>query len=162
MGGNAYWQGQGAPAGPVAVHRAASERQSYWESGGAQPEAAHWRDQAPHAPGSQPVAPYSYRKPVDNPFQPGQQAPAYLAGKDHAAAGLLAIFLGFLGVHKFYLGYNTAGFIMLGVSILGSLVSFGLAAGVMAVIAIIEGIVYLTTPQQRFLQEYVYRRREWF
>ena len=41
--------------------------------------------------------------------------------KDHVAAGLLAIFLGVFGVHKFYLGYHTTGFIMLGVTILGSL-----------------------------------------
>ena len=38
-----------------------------------------------------------------------------LRQKDHVAAGLLAIFLGVFGVHKFYLGCNQAGFIMLAV-----------------------------------------------
>lgn len=86
----------------------------------------------------------------------------YVRTKDHVAAGLLAIFLGFIGVHKFYLGYNTAGFIMLGVAILGSLFTFGLAGSVMAIIGIIEGIIYLTKNQTAFDAEYVYGKKEWF
>lgn len=82
--------------------------------------------------------------------------------KDHIAAGLLAIFLGSLGIHKFYLGYNTAGFIMLAVTILGSLITFGLAGLVVGVIAIIEGIMYLVKSQSEFESEYVYNKREWF
>jgi len=34
-------------------------------------------------------------------------------------AGLLAIFLGFLGVHKFILGHQKEGFILLGASVVG-------------------------------------------
>ncbi len=49
-----------------------------------------------------------------------------VASRDHVAAGLLAIFLGFLGIHKFYLGYNTQGFIMLSIALIGGLLSFGL------------------------------------
>ena len=82
--------------------------------------------------------------------------------KDHVAAGLLAIFLGSLGVHKFYLGYNNAGFIMLGATILGSLFTFGLAAMAMGVVSLIEGIIYLTKPQSVFDAEYVYGHKEWF
>ena len=67
--------------------------------------------------------------------------------KDHVAAGLLAIFLGVFGVHKFYLGYHTTGFIMLGVTILGSLLTIGIAAGVVWLIGVIEGIIYLTKSQ---------------
>ena len=86
----------------------------------------------------------------------------YVQTRDHVAAGLLAIFLGSLGVHKFYLGYNNAGFIMLGATILGSLFTFGLAGMAMGVIALIEGIIYLTKPQSVFDAIYVYGRREWF
>ena len=50
-----------------------------------------------------------------------------------------AIFLGVFGVHKFYLGYHTTGFIMLGVTILGSLLTIGIAAGVVWLIGVIEG-----------------------
>ncbi len=82
--------------------------------------------------------------------------------KDHVAAGLLAIFLGLFGVHKFYLGCNNAGFIMLAVSIIGGIVTLGLAAAVIWLIAIIEGIIYLTKSQTDFDRLYVLNRRDWF
>ena len=81
--------------------------------------------------------------------------------KDHIVAGLLAVFLGLFGLHKFYLGYNETAFIMLAVSIIGSIVSFGLAAAVVWVIAIVEGIIYLTKPQADFYRIYVLNKREW-
>lgn len=109
----------------------------------------------------------TYQAPAGSAYQaPSQPQQAYTysgtASKDHIAAGLLAIFLGALGIHKFYLGYNTAGFIMLAVTILGSLLTFGLAAAVMGVIAIIEGILYLVKSQSEFESTYVFNTREWF
>lgn len=95
------------------------------------------------------------------PVQPHYSAP-YASQKDHVAAGLLAIFLGAFGVHKFYLGYNTQGFIMLAISILAGIFTIGLAAGVIWVIAIIEGVLYLTKTQSEFERIYVYGKREWF
>ena len=82
--------------------------------------------------------------------------------KDHVSAGLLAIFLGAFGVHKFYLGCNNAGFIMLAVSIIGGIFTFGLAAAVIWLIAVIEGIVYLTKTQTEFDRIYVLNQRDWF
>lgn len=129
--------------------------------------------QAPGAvPPQQPYYAYqqqTYQQPGQQPYQQPQQ-PYYqqpygqpvVSSKDHVAAGLLAIFLGTLGVHKFYLGYNTSGFIMLAVTILGSLLTFGLAGAVIAVISIIEGILYLTKSQSEFEQAYVFNKREWF
>ena len=117
--------------------------------------------QTPHAgPGAVPPQQpyYGYQQPY---YQQPYQQPV-IATKDHVAAGLLAIFLGALGIHKFYLGYNTAGFIMLAVTILGSLFTFGLAGGVMWVIGVIEGILYLTKSQSEFEQTYVVNKREWF
>lgn len=102
---------------------------------------------------------YGYQQPQYYQQPYGQPV---VATKDHVAAGLLAIFLGWLGIHKFYLGYNTAGFIMLAVTILGSLFTFGLAGGVIWVISIIEGILYLTKSQAEFEQMYVINKREWF
>ena len=75
---------------------------------------------------------------------------------------MLAIFLGAFGIHKFYLGYNTAGFIMLAVTIIGGVLTFSLASWVIWVIAIIEGILYLTKSQTEFEQIYVLNKREWF
>ena len=78
--------------------------------------------------------------------------------KDKLVAGLLAIFIGTLGIHKFYLGYTKSGVIML----LVSLLTFGVGATVMAVIALIEGILYLTKSDAEFYQTYVQNSKEWF
>lgn len=85
-----------------------------------------------------------------------------LRQKDHVSAGLLAIFLGVFGVHKFYLGCNQAGYIMLAVSIIGSIFTFGLAAAVIEVISIVEGVIYLTKSQTEFDRIYVLNQRDWF
>lgn len=97
--------------------------------------------------------------------QSNYSAPAYssaIGAKDHVAAGLLAILLGWLGVHKFYLGYYNAAFIMLGVSILGGIVTATIAAGAIWIISIVEGVIYLTKSQTEFEQMYVANKREWF
>ena len=78
------------------------------------------------------------------------------------AAGLLGIFLGCFGVHKFFLGYSTAGVIMLVISLLGSLVTCGIASAVMAVIGLIEGIIYLTMTPQQFKLLYIDAQKQWF
>ncbi len=82
--------------------------------------------------------------------------------KNKMAAGLLAIFLGGLGIHKFYLGYNKEGVIMLAVSLGGGLVTCGLASAVIAIIALIEGVIYLTKSDQEFEQIYVQNQKGWF
>ncbi len=71
------------------------------------------------------------------------------------AAGLLAIFLGALGIHKFYLGYTTAGIIMLVVSLLS-------CGTIMGVIGLIEGIIYLTRTDEQFVATYINGKKEWF
>ncbi len=125
---------------------------------------AYGASQQPYG-GSQPQQPYGApqsQQPFSNiPYTPPSYAQPAVT-KDHVAAGLLAIFLGVFGVHKFYLGYNTAGFIMLAVTILGSIFTFGLAAGVMWVIALIEGIIYLVKSQSEFDAVYVANKKEWF
>lgn len=86
----------------------------------------------------------------------------YRPTRSHVAAGLIALFLGSLGLHKFYLGYFREGFIMLGVSILGGLVSFGIASAAVGLIGLIEGVIYLLTSQRDFEETYVLRKKEWF
>lgn len=141
---------------------------------------------APQQPAGQPQQPFAqsgYAAQQPYAQQPGQaayysQSNGYYASsqgayqvpyqqplvhtKDHVAAGLLAIFLGVFGVHKFYLGYHTTGFIMLGVTILGSLLTIGIAAGVVWLIGVIEGIIYLTKSQSEFERLYVFNKREMF
>ncbi len=82
--------------------------------------------------------------------------------KDHIAAALLALFLGAFGAHKFYLGYTKAGFIMLGMTVIGSLCTFGLALWAMMAIGWAEALFYFGIKQSDFEQAYVLRRREWF
>ena len=79
--------------------------------------------------------------------------------KSKIAAGLLAILLGSLGIHKFYLGYTQAGVIMLLVSLLGSIVIIGPVA--MSIIGLIEGIIYLTKTDEQFYLTYVAGRKPW-
>jgi len=67
-------------------------------------------------------------------------------------AGILAILLGGLGIHKFYLGYTTAGIIQL---LLG-------LCGVGSIIGLVEGIIYLTKTDEDFAATYVYTKKEWF
>ncbi|GBR44907.1 TM2 domain-containing protein [Neokomagataea thailandica] len=81
--------------------------------------------------------------------------------KSKMVAALLAFFLGWLGIHKFYLGYNTAGIIMLLCAVPGALL-FGIPTAVIALIAFIEFIIYLTKSDEDFYQTYEVNKREWF
>ncbi len=90
-------------------------------------------------------------------YQSGSTAP-----KEKMVAGLLGIFLGSLGIHKFYLGYTTEAIIMLAVTIVGGFISLGLVSGVMGIIGLIEGIIYLTKSDEEFQQMYVYNHKGWF
>lgn len=73
-------------------------------------------------------------------------------------AGICGILLGGLGVHKFILGYPTEGVIMLLVSIL----TCGIAYPIMQVVGLIEGIIYLTKPDDEFVATYITGRKGWF
>lgn len=129
-----------------------------------QPYVQQPRDQQPYGaqPGYGSVPPQNpYGQQAQYGYQQPYVAPA-VGEKDHVAAGLLALFLGWLGVHKFYLGYNTSGFIMLGTSILGGILTLSVASWAIWVIAIVEGIFYLSKSQTEFEQMYVINKREWF
>jgi Predicted membrane protein len=76
-------------------------------------------------------------------------------------AALLAFFLGGFGAHKFYLGYNTEGIIILLV-VWGGLVCFGVPTIIMALLVLIEAIIYLTKSDQEFYTTYVLNKRPWF
>lgn len=77
-------------------------------------------------------------------------------------AGVCGIILGGLGVHKFILGYTGAGLIMLLVTIVGGFFTCGATVGVMHIIGLIEGIIYLTKTDDEFVRLYVDGRKEWF
>ncbi|MFB6233064.1 MAG: NINE protein [Haloarculaceae archaeon] len=74
-----------------------------------------------------------------------QEPPAGSSDVDRTTAALLAILLGGLGVHKFYMGRTRLGVIYLCFSwtLIPALVGF------------IEGIIYLTKSDAEFQQQYV-------
>lgn len=86
---------------------------------------------------------------------------AMTADKNRFVAALLALFLGTLGLHKFYLGKIKAGIIMLCVAVFGSIL-FGVPTAIIALIALIECIIYLATPDDAFERKYVEGDTAWF
>ena len=74
------------------------------------------------------------------------------------AAGLCGLFLGCFGVHKFILGYQKEGIIML----LVSLLTCGIGLVIMSVIGFVEGIIYLTRSDADFENTYVLQQKPWF
>jgi len=119
--------------------------------------------------GSQRPVQSDYQPPFQPSYEPIQPpAPLYdqsptqdwqRAGADKKiVAGILGIVIGGLGIHKFILGYQKEGLIMLLVSVLSCFT----LAGVMHVIGIIEGIMYLTKTDEDFVRTYIQNRRGWF
>lgn len=92
----------------------------------------------------------------------GQQAPNYSnvrgpfdmgpSGKSRGVAGLLAILVGALGIHYFYVGKTTMGLIFLFCSI----ISCGILAALTSLCGIVQGIVMLTMTEEDFENHYVY------
>jgi TM2 domain-containing membrane protein YozV len=89
---------------------------------------------------------------------PGQKP---VGSEKKLAAGLCGILLNGLGVHKFILGYTTEGIIMLVTYIVG-LFLCGIPSLVVAIIGIIEGIMYLTKSDEEFSQTYIVNKKGWF
>jgi len=65
-------------------------------------------------------------------------------------AGILALLVGWLGVHKFYLGQTVPGIILL------------LTGGGCGIVSLIEGIIYLTKSDEDFIQTYQVEKKAWF
>ncbi len=69
-------------------------------------------------------------------------------------AGILAIVIGSLGIHKFILGYTKEGIIQIVISVF--------TCGIGGIIGLIEGIIYLTKSDEEFYQTYQVNKRPWF
>ena len=101
---------------------------------------------------------------VDFQVEAGQGVGIYvvsasLSDKNRIVAALLALFLGHLGIHKFYLGKTNAGIIMLACGTVGWLLI--LPGVVNALIAFIEFVIYLVKSDQDFYRDYVVGDRSW-
>ena len=69
-------------------------------------------------------------------------------------AGICAILVGGLGVHKFILGYTTEGIIQIVISVF--------TCGIGGIIGVIEGIIYLTKSDEDFVRTYIQNKKGWF
>ena len=99
--------------------------------------------------------------PVSSGYQPMQSVqPGVVTdwksmGADKkVTAGICAILVGWLGVHKFILGYTTEGIIQLALGIV--------TCGLTNIISIIEGVIYLTNTDEDFVRTYVQNKKGWF
>ena len=112
--------------------------------------------QSPQPPQAPQYQSQQYQSPQAPQYQEqqyqSQQAPPMYnpAGfpvkyKSKTTAGLLAIFLGGLGIHKFYLGKNGKGILYL----------VFCWTYIPALIGLVEGIIYLTSSDENFYNKYV-------
>lgn len=63
--------------------------------------------------------------------------------KSKLVAGLLGIFLGTFGVHNFYLGFTTKAVVQLLVSLVGGIITCGIATVAVEIWGLVEGIMIL-------------------
>lgn len=80
-----------------------------------------------------PLAPNPYAYPAQN-----------VDAKSKLVAGLLGILVGSLGIHNFYLGYNSRAILQLVLTLAGGVVTCGLASTAVAIWGLVEGIQILT------------------
>ena len=87
--------------------------------------------------------------PAIDPYQGGMPpgVPYMAPEKDKTAAGLLAIFLGGLGIQYFYVGKTAGGFI--------TILLTAVTCGFWTILTFIQGIMMLTMTQQEFNQKFV-------
>lgn len=117
--------------------------------------------------------------------RPAQTAPARTpldrtdVAQKRLVAGLLAIFLGAFGAHKFYLGLGTPGLLLLGLNvgtwvmafvlgfllfIVGLALTLPLAAlltGTLGLFGMVEGLILLTRSDEVFARDYLTGHRAW-
>lgn len=89
-----------------------------------------------------------------NDFKESWNQTTHSQGNLKIICGVLGILLGYLGIHKFVLGYTKEGLIQLAASIV--------TCGVAGLIGFIEGIIYLTKTDEEFYQTYQVGRKPWF
>ncbi len=73
------------------------------------------------------------------------------SGKSRGIAGRLALFLGCVGLHYFYLNKTNAGVVFL----IASLLSCGVLAVVTQIVSIIQAVLFFTSTQEEFELKWV-------
>ena len=68
-------------------------------------------------------------------------------------AGILGILLGGLGIHRFYLGDMVGGILRIVITVV--------TCGFGSLLGLVEGIIYITKPDQEFVDLYVNGDKKW-
>ena len=79
---------------------------------------------------------------------------------DRLISAIIAVLLGFIGAHKFYLGYKSQGTLMFLAGTVGLFLIF--PPFISFVIAIAEAFIYLRKTDQEFYDTYIAKERGWF
>jgi len=107
-------------------------------------------------------------KKTANEFTESAKEAFSSAGGDNKKmlAGILAIILGSLGIHKFILGYQKEGIILLVATVIGyATMCFVIGSFIVmatAIVGLIEGIIYLTKSDEEFYNTYQVGKKPWF
>jgi TM2 domain-containing membrane protein YozV len=88
-----------------------------------------------------------FESPVSEAFRNNDAFATSPEGKSRGVAALLAIFLGSLGIHYFYLGKTTAGLITIVVNLV--------TCGFFDVLILIQGILMFCMDNEKFREKYV-------
>ena len=124
--------------------------------------------QTPNNVGGAPATPPpTYQMPPQQQYAPQPQPQPKVrtqgigsAKKQKWPAVILAFTVGWLGIHKFYLGYKSEGLVMLLVALIGS-ICFGLGLTAMLVIGYIEAVKYVTLTEEDFEATYISNYKGW-
>lgn len=105
-------------------------------------------------------------KKTADEFKEGFKEATSTAENKKILAGILAIILGAFGVHKFILGYQKEGIILLAITLVGfvlTCVGIGVfLVWITGLIGLIEGVIYLTKSDEEFHNTYQVGRKPWF
>jgi len=90
---------------------------------------------------------------TSKPIEHWNNPPVHREENKKIVAGILGILVGYLGIHKFYLGYTKEGIIQ---------ILLNLLCGLGGLIGLIEGIIYLVKTDEEFYKTYQVGRKPWF
>lgn len=93
-------------------------------------------------------------KDAANDFKENWNQTTHSGENKKLIAGILAIVIGSLGIHKFILGYTQEGILQIVITVV--------TCGIGGIIGLIEGIIYLTKTDEEFYQTYQVGKKGWF
>lgn len=128
------WSGQQKQTAWQEAPHQSQDRQTHQQAYGQAPQSNPSPNQSPYP--NQP----NYVNPTQYSNQYYQTPPMGYQQKSRLAAAILAITVGFLGIHNFYLGFKVKAIIQLLLCIFGSIFTAGLAIFAVKIWALVEGV----------------------